>query len=379
VRTLVTADQLRRTPPGGIGTYIRGLLQGFRTLAAERTSTDAVTADELPVIELVAGRPPRPGSTVDPLRSLGYPLHSSHLPGRALTKAWDYGIVRAPTGFDVIHATSLSTPEPRSSAMVVTVHDLLWRRIPDAFPSHGRAWHEAALRRAMDRADRFTVTTQTTADELADSGVPSEAITVIPMGSNHLPPPDFDEASAHLSRLGIEGPFLLSVGTFEPRKNQARLVEAYRQVRSSLPEPWPLVLVGPSGWGEQLQPVPGVTLAGAVSASELSALYAMARLLVYVPLIEGFGIPPLEAMTQGTPVVASPLPSTAGSAFEIDPMDTDSIAQGILSVATDEALRSRLQSLGSKRSAELWWDGIARDHLAAWKLARESARRPVRD
>jgi glycosyltransferase involved in cell wall biosynthesis len=145
-----------------------------------------------------------------------------------------------------------------------------------------------------------------------------------------------------------------------------------------LPEPWPLVLVGPSGWGEKLQPVEGVILAGPVSASELSALYAMARLLVYVPLVEGFGFPPVEAMTQGTPVVASPLPSTAGSAFEVDPMDTDSIAQGILSVATDEHLRSRLQTLGSQRSSELRWDGIARQHVAFWKLALESAGRPVR-
>jgi glycosyltransferase involved in cell wall biosynthesis len=379
---LVTADQLRRTPPGGIGTYIRGLLQGFRALADEQAPADVArtrTPDDRPIIELVAGRAPGSRSAaVDPLSSLGYPLHSSRLPGRVLTKAWDYGIVRAPTGFDVIHATSLSTPEPGSSAMVVTVHDLLWRRIPDAFPSHGRAWHEAALRRAMNRADRFVVPAQITADELADAGAPSEAIAVIPMGSNHLPPPDLDEAASHLSRLGAEGPFLLSVGTLEPRKNQARLVEAYRQIRNALPEPWPLVLVGPSGWGEKLKPVAGVILAGPVSASELSALYAMARLLVYVPLVEGFGIPPVEAMTQGTPVVASPLPSTAGSALEVDPMDTDSIAQGILSAATDEGLRSRLQALGLQRSTELRWDRIAREHVAVWKLALESARRPVR-
>lgn len=378
MRTLVTADQLRRPAPGGIGTYIRGLLQGFRALATESPPHEAGSVDEPPVIELVAGLPPRPRSAVDPLAALGYPVRRSRLPGRALTKAWDYGIVHAPAGFDVIHATSMATPEPGRSAMVVTVHDLLWRRIPDAYPSHGRAWHEAALRRAIRRADRFVVPAQITADDLADSGVPVESITVIPMGSDHLPPPDLEQGASLLSRMGIEGPFLLSVGTLEPRKNQVRLVEAYQRIRGSLPEPWPLVLVGPSGWGEQLQPTEGVTLAGAVSAPELSALYAMARLLAYVPLVEGFGIPPIEAMAHGTPVVASPLPSTAGAAYEVDPTDTDSIAQGILSVATDQGLRSRLQALGSQRSSDLSWDRIARDHLGVWKRALGSAHRPVR-
>ena len=145
---------------------------------------------------------------------------------------------------------------------------------------------------------------------------------MIPMGSDHLPPPDSTAGAAHLARLGIHGPFLLSVGTLEPRKNQARLIEAYGRIRGSLPEPWPLVMVGPTGWGEQVAPATGVILAGLVSPAELSALYAMARLLAYVPLIEGFGLPPVEAMAFGTPVVASPLPSTAGAAHRGRPATT---------------------------------------------------------
>ena len=141
--------------------------------------------------------------------------------------------------------------------MVVTVHDLLWRRVPDAYPARGRAWHEAALRRALRRADRFVVPADVVADDLEGAGAPGPAITVIPMGSDHLPPPDFDAGAALLARLGIQGPFLLSVGTLEPRKNQARLIEAYTRIRGSLPEPWPLVLVGPTGWGRQVAPGPG--------------------------------------------------------------------------------------------------------------------------
>ncbi len=173
-------------------------------------------------------------------------------------------------------------------------------------------------------------------EDLQQAGAPGDAITVIPMGSDHLPPPDLEAASTLLSRLGVHGPFLLSVGTLEPRKNQARLIAAYERVRGLLPEPWPLVMVGPSGWGKQVRPEAGVVLAGLVSPAELSALYAMTRLLAYVPLIEGFGIPPVEAMAFGAPVVASPLPSTAGAAFEVDPHDVESIAEGLLRVATDD-------------------------------------------
>jgi glycosyltransferase involved in cell wall biosynthesis len=210
------------------------------------------------------------------------------------------------------------------------------------------------------------------ADDLAEAGAPPEGITVIPMGSDHLPPPDLDAARARLRRLGVGGPFLLSVGTLEPRKNQARLIEAYERIRTSLPEPWPLVMVGPTGWGEKVPLARGVVLAGLVSAPELSALYTMARLLAYVPLIEGFGLPPVEAMGFGAPVVASPLPSTAGAAFEVDPHSTDSIAEGILTVATDASERTRLQALGRARSAELTWSAIAQRHVMVWEEAVRS-------
>lgn len=364
-RLLMMVEQLRRTASGGIGTYIGGLLQGL----------DALEPHERPELELLASRSPAGRQGLDPLSVLGYPVRRSVLPGPILTRTWDAGILRAPGHFDVVHATSLSTIEPGRAALVATVHDLLWRRVPEAYPARGRSWHEGALRRALRRADRFVVPASVVADDLCGAGAPAEAITVIPMGSDHLPPPDFELAQAHLSRLGITGPFLLSVGTLEPRKNQARLIEAYDRIRGSLPEPWPLVLVGPSGWGQQVTPRPGVSLVGLVSPPELSALYALSRLLAYVPLIEGFGLPPVEAMTFGTPVVASPLPSTAGAAHEVDPHDTDSIAGGLLRVATDDEERSRLTTLGFARSADLSWKVIARRHLAVWDEARRSPAR----
>ncbi len=362
LRVLLMAEQLRRTASGGIGTYVRGLIQGL----------DSLPTDEQPRIELLASRFVAGAGQPDPLAGLGHPVHSSRLPGPLMTRCWDYGIISAPSGFDVVHATSLATLDPRRTAMVATVHDLLWRRVPEAYPRRGRAWHEAALRRALRRSGRFVVPADVVADDLAEAGAARDTITVIPMGSDHLPPPDFEASAARLARMGVRGPFLLSVGTLEPRKNQVRLIEAYGRIRRSLPAPWPLVMVGPTGWGERVPQAPGVLLAGLVSARELSALYATARLVAYVPLIEGFGLPPVEAMRFGAPVVASPLPSTAGAAFEVDPHSTDSIAEGILTVATDEAERQRLQTLGLARSAELTWSAIAHRHVLLWEEAHRS-------
>jgi glycosyltransferase involved in cell wall biosynthesis len=360
-RLLMVVEQLRRATPGGIGTYARGLLQGLGEL----------DADEVPDVELLASRPRRRGpGQEDPLAGFAYPVHNSVLPGPLLTRAWDRGLLRAPRGFDVIQAVSLATLEPGQAALVSTVHDLLWRRLPEAYPPRGKAWHEAALHRALRRADRFIVTSDPVATDLERAGADPATITVIPMGCDHLPPPDLEAGAALLERIGVHGPFLLSVGTLEPRKNLHRLTESYGRIRESLPEPWPLVMVGPSGWGEQIRPGPGVILAGLVTPGELSALYSMARLLAYVPLIEGFGLPPVEAMVFGTPVVASPLPSTEGAAFEVDPRDSGSIAAGLLTVATDDTERARLQVAGRHRAAELTWSTIARRHVAVWDEAR---------
>jgi glycosyltransferase involved in cell wall biosynthesis len=361
LRVLLLAEQLRRAAPGGIGTYVRGLLQGL----------DELEPAERPETELLASRTPRGGP--DPLEVFGHAVRTSPLPARLLTRAWDHGLVRAPGGFDVVHAVSLATPDPGGTALVVTVHDLLWRRVPEAFPAHGRRWHEAALRRALERAAGFVVPSAVVADDLCRAGARRDAVTVIPMGTDHLPAPDHDGARRLLAGASVGSPFLLSVATIEPRKNQRRMVEAYTAARARLPGPWPLVLVGPSGWGGGIAPTDGVVPVGPVAPAVLAALYVEARLLVYVPLIEGFGLPPVEAMRVGTPVVASAVPSTDGAALEVDPYDVDSIADGIVTGATDEILRSRLRELGTARSAELTWSSIARRHLAVWDGAAARA------
>lgn len=357
VRVLLLVEQLRRKAAGGIGTYVMGLIQGLTELPEEGR----------PDIELFASRP---REKPDRLATLGFPLRSSVLPGPMLTRAWDRGLLRAPGGFDVVHALSIATAEPGAAALVSTVHDLLWRHVPDTYPARGRAWHEAALRRALTRSHRFIVPSDVVAADLVEAGASPDRVTVVPMGCDHLPAPDPAAVDALLSRLGVAGPFLLSVGTMEPRKNLVRLGLAYERMRSSLPEPWPLVVVGPSGWGEQLHQHQGVILAGMVTPAELAGLYARARLLAYVPLMEGFGLPPVEAMLAGAPVVASGVPSTGAAAYQVDPNDTDSIAEGLLVVATDEAVRHGLQTAGRSHAAGLSWSSIAQRHVALWEEVR---------
>jgi alpha-1,3-rhamnosyl/mannosyltransferase len=206
-----------------------------------------------------------------------------------------------------------------------------------------------------------------TADDLVDAGVDARRVEVVEEGADHLPAPDHASAQARLRQLGVEGPYVLTVSTLEPRKNLHRLAAAYREARPRLPGNWPLVVVGPDGWGPQAPPAgQGVVLAGSVDAATLAALYAGARAQVYVPLVEGFGLPAVEAMAAGVPVVASPMPSTGGAALEVDPLDTGAIADALVQVTTDEATRSGLVQAGAERASRLTWKAAARRHHEIW-------------
>jgi alpha-1,3-rhamnosyl/mannosyltransferase len=248
------------------------------------------------------------------------------------------------------------------------VHDVAFRHVPEAYPRRGRRWHEAALRRAIKRANVLAAPSEATADDLLAAGAPPDRVRVLtdPYGCDHLPPADPVATRAVLERLRVDGEYLLTVSTLEPRKNLRRLVAAYRAARPRLPEPWPLVVVGPAGWGEELAPEAGVVLAGVVPAPVLAGLYTRARLVAYVPLLEGFGLPAVEAMYACAPVVASPMPSTGGAAFEVAPTDTDAIADALVQVAGQEGVRSQLVTAGVLRSSELTWQAAAGRHVELW-------------
>jgi glycosyltransferase involved in cell wall biosynthesis len=361
VRVVLAVEQMRRAVPGGIGRYAGGLLQGLSELAE--------AGESVPDVALYASRP---GPGDDPLARYGREVISSRLPGPVLTRAWDRGIIDVPGKTDVVHSVSLAAPPSRSAPLVVTMHDLAWRQVPDAFPDRGRRWHEAALARARRRVARFVVPSEAVARDLTAAGVDARSVVVIPHGSDHLPGPDHGAATALLDRLGVGGPFLLSVGTLEPRKNLRRLIEAYRRARDRVPDLGPLLVVGPTGWGTTAgstsgDAVAGVTPAGPVDDGTLAALYERARLLAYVPLSEGFGLPPVEAMRLGLPVVSSPLPSLGGAGLVVDPRDVEDITGGLVRAATDDTARAALVADGLARTAELSWTTSARAHVALWR------------
>ena len=376
---LLAVEQLRRAVPGGIGVYTRGLLCGLAQADADGEGLELTL-----LASRAAGfRPSIRRDAVDPLASWGRPLRLSRLPGPLLTRAWDRGMVRAPVGFDVVHSVTTAAPlgpgESRA-ARVVTVHDLAWRRYPEATTRRGRRWHETSLHRAIDSGASIVVPSRLVAADLLEAGVDRARLTVAGEGSDHLVEPDHEAAQALLRRVGVSGDFLLTVSTLEPRKNLARLVEAYRSARPSLPSAWPLVVVGPAGWGrEPTSPTAaGVVFTGRVSDGALAGLYASARAFAYVPLTEGYGLPPLEAMRMGTPtVVARAVPSVddldapeRSPARLVDPLDVESIAAGLLEVLTDDELRRQLTGRGAAYARSRTWRATAEAHIELWKALR---------
>jgi len=357
---LVVAEQLRRAVPGGIGTYVEGLLTGLAGLAPTPIGPFAVLASAAP--------------SPDPLLAFGLPVETMPLPSRLLVKAWDLGFARVGRDDALVHTTSFAIP-PSSAPIVATVHDLAFRALPNAYPGRGRRWHEAALGRAVRRAAHFVVPSQAVADDLRAEISPTarDRVTVIEEGADLLPPPDRDGAERLLAELGVHGPFLLTVGTLEPRKNLARLVEAYRLARPRLAEPWPLIVVGPSGWGDELDlaGTEGVILAGRVSPGVLAQLYRGCRCLAYVPLLEGFGLPVVEAMRFGAPVVASAVPSSAGAALEVDPTDPEAIGDALLIASGETGRRAALIAAGAARAAPLTWAATAAAHVEVWHQVLE--------
>jgi glycosyltransferase involved in cell wall biosynthesis len=359
---LMVVEQLRRRVPGGSGTYAVGVLSGLEKMQA--------AGKHVPAVTLLASRARADGAghgREDPLVRFGMPLLSSRLPGPLLTRAWEANLIRAPAGFEVLHGTSLAIPQSKGARTIVTVHDLAWRHVPFAYPKRGREWHERSFLRSVNRGHQFVVPSAPVADEVRAAGAEPSKVVVIEPGCDHLPEPDEPAAAAMLGRAGVSGPYILSVATLEPRKNLGALIDAFSDVRGSLPGDWSLVIVGPKGWGPELVPRDGVAFLGPVVPGELSGLYVKAEMLAYVPLVEGYGLPPLEAMRAGTPVVSSPVPSVAGAALEVDPNSRDRISEGLVAVATDESLRQSLVERGQARSATVTWERCASLHVSLWQ------------
>lgn len=360
-------DQMFSPTPGGMGTYVRELIPALGradpslgvTLFHSRFGHEAPEAwmRDYATVELtgsikrlypswaVAGRPPLPQT-----------LSSANL-------------LHSPVPAAV-------PPKAPGQPLIVTVHDLAFLIHPELYPPRWRLMYRAGLHRIARSADAVIAVSRHTAEDLARrTRIPGQRVHVVPLAAS-LPQGTADPAEV-LARLKVPTPYVLFVGTLEPRKNIPRLIRAYRRLVAR-GAPHALVLAGPIGWRHQglmkelATDAPGrIVLTGSTTASDLDALYRAAAVFVYPSLYEGFGLPVLEAMGRGAPSVvsiSSSLPEVAGeAAVPVDPRSVAGLAEAMERVINDRDLAARLRQAGIARAATFSWEETARRTLEVYK------------
>jgi len=274
-----------------------------------------------------------------------------------LDLAWyPHVLPRQARGADVLHCPTYRAPVHSRVPLVVTVHDLAVFRRPEAFPLWTRTYSRAVVPRVVRAARIVGAVSEFTASEL-------EAVLQVPRGRIRVVPNAAD-ATFNESGRRAEGDYILVVGTLEPRKNLARSIEAARRLGVELR------VAGARGWGGVVARGQGVRWLGEVSDDELACLYRGALCVLYPSLYEGFGIPVLEAMACGAPVVTSRGGATeevaGGAAVLVDPEDVAAIAAGVQEAI---ARRDELRAAGIRRSRDYSWDESARRLLQAYEEA----------
>lgn len=287
-------------------------------------------------------------------------------------RAWDA---------DLYHEPSL-WPLKLDRPTVMTLHDLTHVHHPQTQPPGRLRAIERYLGHALENSQRILCVSRFTARQAMEHyGIPESKISVTPLGvSADFHPWSAEEASPLLHGLGLGyRQYLLCVGTLEPRKNLELVFQAVRSLPRGLLAHCPLVLCGGYGWGELPESMAAliadrqVIHLGYRSSSELHALLASARMLVFPSLYEGFGLPILEAMASGTPVITSncaSMPEVSGSAAQlINPQDAHDLANAIQRLHDDQPYWHHLQQLGLERARQFTWDRTAELTLAGYRAA----------
>ncbi len=298
--------------------------------------------------------------------SVGGPL------SRILFEQWRINGLLQRAKVDVAHFPAAVTSSRPATKTVVSVPDLIFLRLPETFPRRKLAYYRWAIPRSVARADRVITVSEFSKRELIELlGTPEEKIRVTPLGVEPVGEVGLS-GEPYQAEPPPEGEYLLYFGTIEPRKNLDRLIRAYLQVRERPGVPPKLVIGGRLGWKYalllQLLEDPDikecVRWIGRIPDADLPAWLQKAHAFVWPSRYEGFGLPPLQAMAHGVPVLTSAGTSMVevaeGVALLVDPENTDAIAEGIVRISTDDDLRARLKTAGPERAAQYTWETTAR-------------------
>lgn len=273
---------------------------------------------------------------------------------------------------------------PKRIARVVTIHDLVWKYAPATMKPLGRVADQIFMKQAVYEADRVLVVSESTSKDLSvQYPAVASRVRLVRPGIPLLPQSaDLTE----LSFIGVDRPYVLFVGTVEPRKNLERLVKAYSSLPKKIIDLYPLVIVGGKGWikTDLYQLVrchnleSSVYFTGFVSDKQLATLYSYAHIVAMPSLYEGCGFPLLEAMSYGVPVLTSntsSLPEVAGdAAVVVDPLDISSIATGLRRLLTDDVLYDAMSKHALHRASLFSWDKAAQETLAIFQEAIDENR-----
>lgn len=355
-RVAITVEQFWHKVPGGTA----------------RATSHTLRALQRQGLHDLVGVAARHGSQDPQILAVPVPVAHARWPRPLLYEAWHrlgYPSARSIVGdVDLIWASAMVVP-PVSAPIVVTVHDLDFLDHPEWLSRRGKRFFPRAWQVTKKRAGIVVCPSETVASACERHGLDIARLRVVPWGVESTP---VDPAAAELVRTGFGLPerFALWVGTLEPRKNLERVVRAVESIDGLA-----LAVVGPTGWNHDdeavLKPLEGrVFRLGDVADQDLHCLYAAASVFVFPSLAEGFGLPVLEAMAQGTPVITSSGTATQdaakGAALLVDPLSTDQIASAIRTVLTDRDCAARLSSAGREVAAASSWDSTALGYSQAF-------------